>query len=281
MPTYTKRQFIFWMFLACALLANALLANSWPMWVLFALIVLMIVFRLSADRSVIVAKLYEERGARTDVRFMTRQELLRSGRSFLTWGLLISLVVYVTVFLVMPTRPAVIPKTVEIIVGAFTFVAFIAVGMLLVGGVYMSIRGVFRRNKYDPSHVLAQDLLQRAAMEFYRFEGVITASHEPPDIPPAQFECDEQVRIEGRDEEWPDFLWCIHEDGRSSWIPEDYLYLQNNSATLLDEYSSVELRVFVLEHVRVLNSVGGWHWCKNRRGQFGWIPATKVQPAKP
>lgn len=106
--------------------------------------------------------------------------------------------------------------------------------------------------------------------------GRVITIHQPPIFPPASFRLGEQVRIDKRDDEWTEFLWCIHADGRSAWIPEVYLTLDGDTGRLKTDYDSNELSTTIGEQLEILKSTGGWYWCRNGRGELGWVPVSKV-----
>ena len=83
--------------------------------------------------------------------------------------------------------------------------------------------------------------------------------------------------MEKRDQEWPAFLWCVHEDGRAAWIPIDYLQKDGTKGRLLTNYDSTELDARVGEILTILKSTGGWLWCRNSAGKIGWIPEKNVE----
>lgn len=147
------------MLIAGAYLAIALLANSWPMWVLFALVVLLIVLPVFADRSAIMAELYKPRGPRTDVRYMTKAELYRSGRSFLVGGAALAIVLMALTGL---TSLFANPRSELPFLMSVFFLLVILECALLFGGVYLLFRGLLRRRSYDPHLVFLLDSLKSA-----------------------------------------------------------------------------------------------------------------------
>lgn len=80
------------------------------------------------------------------------------------------------------------------------------------------------------------------------------------------------VLVERRDSEWPGWLWCVHADGKSGWVPETYLVVEGNAARVTRVYSAWELTVAAGEVVRVQYEEAGWAWSTNATGESGWLP---------
>lgn len=99
-----------------------------------------------------------------------------------------------------------------------------------------------------------------------------TLPHSPPDYPSVVWRCGHRVSVGQRDTEWPQFLWCTDTSGQSAWVPETFLDCDGAAAVLGHDYDSRELQVQVGEQLEALDAVGGWAWCRNRLGEFGWVP---------
>jgi len=98
------------------------------------------------------------------------------------------------------------------------------------------------------------------------------ATHTPPEYPPVSWRSGHAVSVGRRDDEWTEFLWCTDASGQSAWVPESYLRHSREMAALNRNYDSRELRVSAGEHLQAFESAGGWVWCRNRQGEFGWVP---------
>lgn len=105
-------------------------------------------------------------------------------------------------------------------------------------------------------------------MTLYR----VIAAHTPPEYPPILWRSGHAVSVGRRDDEWTEFLWCTDGSGQSAWVPESFLSRDGATAGLGHDYDSRELRVQVGEQLEALDAVGGWVWCRNRLGEFGWVP---------
>ena len=82
----------------------------------------------------------------------------------------------------------------------------------------------------------------------------------------------DSVRVIKRDPEFPGWLWCTDQRGKSAWVPESYLDLRGNSGVLRQNYSSAELTVCAGEQLTLLKFECGWFWACRASGQPGWVP---------
>src|SRR5262245_3848048 len=91
-------------------------------------------------------------GPRTDVRYMTKVELFKSGTQFLGSGLVV-LAGALGLALLVPEIEKIQPE----IVGVSGFAVLIISGMGILGGLYLYVRGAFRSTSYDPEAVWQAD----------------------------------------------------------------------------------------------------------------------------
>lgn len=109
-----------------------------------------------------VRRLYSPIGPRTDTRYMTRLELLRSSVTFAGLGL--------GSMVIMILAASILPKLGDEVAGSpvtlgIFFVAFVLTAIWFVGGVYLLIRGLLRRRDYDPRAVYERDQAKLARRE--------------------------------------------------------------------------------------------------------------------
>ncbi|MCP5464412.1 MAG: hypothetical protein H7A33_05235 [Deltaproteobacteria bacterium] len=91
---------------------------------------------------------------------------------------------------------------------------------------------------------------------------------------PLNLKKDDLVTTLHEDSEWPGWIKCICEKTKKQgWIPKIYLNrLNHNQAVLNCDYLAKELTVHKDETVTTLLEESGWIWCKNQKGEEGWIP---------
>jgi len=82
-----------------------------------------------------------------------------------------------------------------------------------------------------------------------------------------------RVRVGRVDDEWTAYRWCVSSGGVGGWVPHDYLHMEDDdTATIVVDYSTAELRVRPGDVVMGYQSAGGWTWCVGRDGAEGWVP---------
>jgi uncharacterized protein YgiM (DUF1202 family) len=88
----------------------------------------------------------------------------------------------------------------------------------------------------------------------------------------------EPLTIGQKESEWPGWLWCTTQEGKSRWVPESYVERQGDSGIARCHYEATELSVEAGEELIVGREESGWLWCTNQAGQSGWVPAEHLQP---
>lgn len=79
------------------------------------------------------------------------------------------------------------------------------------------------------------------------------------------------------DNEWPGWIWGVDKNGLGSWLPINYLDIENDTAKFKCDYSAKELTVEISDKLTVINEESGWYLCKDESGQIGWIPIENVK----
>lgn len=99
--------------------------------------------------------------------------------------------------------------------------------------------------------------------------------HSPfPD--PIKLKRGEKVKVEKRVCEWSGWVWCEDIDGKTGWVPQSYVQIKGNSGKLLVDYDATELSVKKGEELKILKEESSWFWCRNRKGDSGWVRKDKV-----
>lgn len=79
------------------------------------------------------------------------------------------------------------------------------------------------------------------------------------------------------DPAWKDWFRCLANDGREAWIPKQYLNIQGESGTLLEEYDALELNLTVDEVISVRDIINGFGIAHNKNGEQGWVPMNHLE----
>lgn len=90
----------------------------------------------------------------------------------------------------------------------------------------------------------------------------------------------EKLMVGQKDTQWPGWVWCTNQEGKSGWMPESYLDDTNNQGMARRDYDATELSASAGEELVVGYEESGWIWCTNRLGQSGWIPLDNVVEAQ-
>lgn len=89
---------------------------------------------------------------------------------------------------------------------------------------------------------------------------------------PLMLEAGAQLCFERKDSEWEGWLWCTDTSGKSGWVPESWLDLDEGVCTLQHDYTARELSVEVGELVTAVRVESGWVFGYNSHGEQGWVP---------
>jgi hypothetical protein len=77
--------------------------------------------------------------------------------------------------------------------------------------------------------------------------------------------------------EWPGWVWCTNQAGKSRWVPEAYVERTGDSCVMLRDYAATELSVNVGEVLTIIGEEESqWVWCKSQAGRSGWVPVENL-----
>jgi hypothetical protein len=103
-------------------------------------------------------------------------------------------------------------------------------------------------------------------------------SHEISERPPVQLGVGDEVEVDERDTEWPEFVFVTGERG-SGWVPSRHLSSSSGRAVVKIPYDTTELPTEVGDLLLVVaeDLPSGWLWCRSVSGSEGWIPVKTVE----
>ena len=87
---------------------------------------------------------------------------------------------------------------------------------------------------------------------------------------------DDLVRVGKKESEWPGWLWCTDEEGKSGWVPESHLQVQQDVARVLCDYDAKELTVTIGQELEIVGEENDWLLCRTCQEEIGWIPRENV-----
>ncbi len=76
---------------------------------------------------------------------------------------------------------------------------------------------------------------------------------------------------------WPGWIWCTTAEGKSGWVPEQYLILKGDKAEARRDYDATELNVLAGEKLEIFYEAAEWAWCASSKGDKGWVPLENIQ----
>ena len=108
----------------------------------------------------------------------------------------------------------------------------------------------------------------------------VIEKHQASDQDPLIITSGEILSYEKKATKWSGWVWCINKHGKTGWVPENYLKIQEATCELLQDYNAIELTANIGEELNVKKEESGWFWVINDQGKEGWIPVNKVQIIK-
>jgi len=94
---------------------------------------------------------------------------------------------------------------------------------------------------------------------------------------PIRMKKGDRLKIGSRDPENPGWIWAEHADGRSGWVPEEYISELNGEVLANRDYNALELSIKTGDKLKVLLSESGWVLCTNSWGEKGWVPESCIE----
>jgi hypothetical protein len=105
----------------------------------------------------------------------------------------------------------------------------------------------------------------------------VVSDYESAYPDPLVISAGEELTIGAKGSSWSGWIWCTTRDGRSRWVPENYIKRKGDTGRALCDYEATELSVRVGEELIMGQEESGWIWCTNQEGRSGWVPADCVQ----
>ncbi len=109
--------------------------------------------------------------------------------------------------------------------------------------------------------------------------GYVLDDYQAAYTDPITMKAGEPLILSGKEDNWHGWtwLWCTNQQGKSGWVPQDYIIQSAKDSVARCDYTAIELSVRSAEVLLVAQFESGWLWCTNQRGQSGWVPAENVQ----
>lgn len=82
------------------------------------------------------------------------------------------------------------------------------------------------------------------------------------------------------DRAWPGWVWVSDAGGRHGYVPGEILKpLGEGRFAVVEAFDPRVLTVRRGDALESLREIHGWHWCRNPRGEEGWVPGYLLAPA--
>ena len=95
----------------------------------------------------------------------------------------------------------------------------------------------------------------------------VIKAHQSPDPDPLIVRQGDRLSFERRETEWPGWIWCTSDSGKSAWVPENWVQIEGDSCVMRRDYNSTELAVDVGETGTVEFVESGWAWATTVTGE--------------
>jgi hypothetical protein len=105
----------------------------------------------------------------------------------------------------------------------------------------------------------------------------VISAHRSEFPDPLIFRTGEELRFADKETEWPGWVWCTSQAGKSGWAPQAYVRREGDGGVALVDYDATELSVDVGQELLMGTQESGWIWCTDQAGQSGWVPAENVE----
>ena len=87
----------------------------------------------------------------------------------------------------------------------------------------------------------------------------------------------EVLKSESKSGPWFGWHFCKASDGKEGWISMDYMSLEGRKGVIQKKYTAKELNAKEKEKFERLYSSCGWSWCRNEKGEEGWLPSNILE----
>lgn len=108
---------------------------------------------------------------------------------------------------------------------------------------------------------------------------IANADYEEKDSNPIHLKPGDEVRVGPADRAWPGWVWASDADGNDGYVPEEILKSSGDGCfTAHEAFDPAVLTIRRGDALESLRQIHGWHWCRNDRGQEGWVAGYLLRP---
>jgi hypothetical protein len=108
---------------------------------------------------------------------------------------------------------------------------------------------------------------------------IANSDYEEKDSDPIYLNPGDEVRVGPADRAWPGWVWATDAAGNDGYVPEEILMpLGDGWFTATCGFNPAVLTIRRGDHLKSLRQIHGWHWCRNDRGEEGWVAGYLLRP---
>ena len=105
------------------------------------------------------------------------------------------------------------------------------------------------------------------------------ADYEEKDSDPIKLTAGDEITTGVADRAWPGWVWATDNNGNDGYVPEEILEpLGEGRFAALEDYDPTVLTIKRGDQIESLRQIHGWHWCRNVRGEEGWVAGYLLKP---
>lgn len=106
------------------------------------------------------------------------------------------------------------------------------------------------------------------------------ADYEEKDSDPLRLAPGDEVNVGPLDRAWPGWVWASDENGNDGYVPESILEpLGEGRFAAIEAFDPAVLTIRRGDALDSIRQIHGWHWCRNGRGEEGWVAGYLLKPA--
>lgn len=105
------------------------------------------------------------------------------------------------------------------------------------------------------------------------------SDYEEKDSDPIRLQSGDRIKVGGADRTWPGWVWATDGVGNDGYVPEEILKdLGDGEFSVTEAFDPTVLTIKRGDQLESLRQIHGWHWCRNRIGQEGWVAGYLLRP---
>lgn len=105
------------------------------------------------------------------------------------------------------------------------------------------------------------------------------ADYEEKDSDPIKLAAGDEITTGVADHAWPGWVWATDNNGHDGYVPQEILEpLGERRFAALEDYDPTVLTIRRGDQIQSFRQIHGWHWCRNERGEEGWVGGYLLKP---